>query len=252
MIQVPRGMPSTWRRPHLARPQPFSPDSRNCLVPPQVIATGRIPARASLAVGSVTHGAYRTGPGAVVQSCSGQIMLAPVDMSLPTLDHPGQAKAWEGLQRAAEPGPEASGGSDSLVQTFLSIPGLGARLVPSHTQLMRALHLKLAVNCAVNPGTALLGCLNDAYASDPHGRRLAHSVCSELFELYGGELLGLSSAEELTAYVLEIAAGTGKNKNSMLQVCVCWGKADKQRRGEGGREERECVCVCVCVLCVCV
>jgi hypothetical protein len=48
------------------------------------------------------------------------------------------------------------------------VPGLGVCDVHSHLELLQQLHLKLAVNCCINPTTALLGCENGAMAAAGH------------------------------------------------------------------------------------
>ncbi len=48
--------------------------------------------------------------------------------------------------------------------------GLGVCAVDSHTALLQQLHAKLAINCCVNPLTALLGCLNGQLLTDAHAK----------------------------------------------------------------------------------
>ena len=66
------------------------------------------------------------------------------------------------------------------------------------------LHQKLAINCAVNPCTALLGCLNHEYSDSAWGRQLVLGVCEEMVEVYGTELLAVASARELADTVLQV------------------------------------------------
>jgi 2-dehydropantoate 2-reductase len=72
-------------------------------------------------------------------------------------------------------------------------------------------------SAAVNPGTALLGVFNCEYAASEWGRRVARDVCAELHGIFGPRLLGFEGADALAEYVLQVASGTGRNKNSMLQ-----------------------------------
>jgi hypothetical protein len=70
-------------------------------------------------------------------------------------------------------------------------------------------HQKLAVNCAVNPCTALLGCLNHEFSDSQWGAHVALGVCEEMFGLYGASLLGVSSAQELADMVLRVRGRGG-------------------------------------------
>ena len=64
---------------------------------------------------------------------------------------------------------------------------------------------KLAINCAVNPCTALLGCLNHEYSDSEWGGRLVLDVCEEMFAIYGSGLLGVESARDLKDIVLQVS-----------------------------------------------
>lgn len=86
--------------------------------------------------------------------------------------------------------------------------------------------MKLAVNCAVNPFTALLGCLNHTYSDNPHGQELAVAVCNELFELYGPQLLGRSSGKELAEFVLQVKGRGGK---VLATTAWCYGACLRTR-----------------------
>lgn len=58
----------------------------------------------------------------------------------------------------------------ALLQQLLGLPGWHSTHVSSHAELMRQLHLKLAINCCINPLTAVLGCLNGQLAEQAHTR----------------------------------------------------------------------------------
>ena len=80
-------------------------------------------------------------------------------------------------------------------------------------------HQKLAINCAVNPCTALLGCLNHEYSGSSWGRQLVTDVCKEMVELYGSNMLGVDSAEELTGNVLKVSL-SGRMENILTEPCL--------------------------------
>ncbi|KAG1678319.1 hypothetical protein FOA52_013940 [Chlamydomonas sp. UWO 241] len=191
----------------------------------RAVAPGHTPAGLQLSIGSVTHGAYRRGPDHVVQSCMGAIKLAPADPGLADLADAKHQSVWPrlglmgllgGRVRTLEQQQSAIAGG-SLLRRLIAVRGLNAELVPSHAELMQQVHRKLAINCAVNAGTALLGVFNCEYTQSAWGRRLVHDVCVELFGIFGPQLLGFERADELAEYVLQVASGTGRNKNSMLQ-----------------------------------
>ena len=80
------------------------------------------------------------------------------------------------------------------------------------------LHQKLAINCAVNPCTALLGCLNHEYSDSAWGRQLVLGVCEEMVEVYGTELLAVASARELADLVLQVR-GHGVSVREVGEGC---------------------------------
>ena len=67
-------------------------------------------------------------------------------------------------------------------------------------------HQKLAINCAVNPCAALLGCLNAEYSGSEWGGRLILDICEEMFDIYGADVLGMESARELSDMVSRVRA----------------------------------------------
>ncbi|GAX75614.1 hypothetical protein CEUSTIGMA_g3058.t1 [Chlamydomonas eustigma] len=170
------------------------------------------PLSATVVVGSVTHGAYRKGPNHVVHSGMGSIKLARVDPTLPDLMDGKHQRMWDETSSAE---PE----SQDLMNVMLRTPGLAAEMIHSHQAFLTMILQKLAVNCAVNPVTALLGCLNHRYSDSQWGKQMAESVCQELVSIYGVELLGVKSESDLADLVLQVAKRTGENKNSMLQDC---------------------------------
>jgi 2-dehydropantoate 2-reductase len=78
-----------------------------------------------------------------------------------------------------------------------------------------ALWLKLAVNCAINPLSALLGRTNGDLAADPTARGTMAAVAAEVGAVARarGTPLDRDPAEE----ALAVASATGSNRSSMLQ-----------------------------------
>ncbi len=84
------------------------------------------------------------------------------------------------------------------------------------TQIADALWSKLAVNCVINPLTALHGCRNGELASRGD---LAHEVnvlCDEVARVSRAAGFG-SVADSLASTVAAVIAGTAGNRSSMLQ-----------------------------------
>lgn len=59
---------------------------------------------------------------------------------------------------------------DSAMDVLMGLAGLRPQLTTSHTQLLQQLHTKLAINCCINPLTALLGCSNGYLIAQQHTR----------------------------------------------------------------------------------
>ncbi|KAJ9510616.1 hypothetical protein QJQ45_027500 [Haematococcus lacustris] len=96
-------------------------------------------------------------------------------------------------------------GENQSIQQLLAAPGLQAQLCPSHRDLMRQLHQKLAVNCCINTLTAMLGCRNGQLLDQEHSRVLMQAVCGEAHQLYS-QHLG-QSVEELHRVVCQHEGG---------------------------------------------
>ncbi|MFW1677933.1 ketopantoate reductase family protein [Pontibacter sp. JAM-7] len=80
----------------------------------------------------------------------------------------------------------------------------------------QALWRKLAINCAINPLTAVHGCQNGQLVSTPALHTELAQVCHEVDQLLAGEGLQLFSSG-LLPVAEQIARQTGDNYSSMLQ-----------------------------------
>lgn len=79
-----------------------------------------------------------------------------------------------------------------------------------------ALWAKLAVNCVINPLTALYGCRNGELARRPDLAAEVGILCKEVADICSGA--GFSAvADSLAATVSAVIAGTADNRSSMLQ-----------------------------------
>ena len=80
----------------------------------------------------------------------------------------------------------------------------------------QALWLKLAINCAINPLTAVHGCLNGELAQRPELAMEVRRLCEEIAAI--SRAAGYTSAAaNLEQAVTDVIAGTANNRSSMLQ-----------------------------------
>lgn len=79
-----------------------------------------------------------------------------------------------------------------------------------------ALWRKLAINCAINPLTALHGCLNGQLGTDPNLAAQVRALCAEI-ERVGLAAGHAAAVAELETAVFKVIAGTADNHSSMLQ-----------------------------------
>jgi 2-dehydropantoate 2-reductase len=79
-----------------------------------------------------------------------------------------------------------------------------------------ALWHKLAINCAINPLTAIHRCRNGKLIADPELHRTVHELCDEIVAV--SRALGFTTtAADLHTTVEQVAAATAENRSSMLQ-----------------------------------
>ncbi|WP_151702982.1 ketopantoate reductase family protein [Nitrincola alkalilacustris] len=133
--------------------------------------------------GITTHGAWREAPFQVVRAGIGQITLGPLGTSQLTLPD-----GWEKIDAAiiAEP------------------------------DIKSALWRKLAINCAINPLTAIQGCRNGDLLTDPKLSLLMRGICDEIEQIAHARGQQLFTTPLFDA-VCEIALLTADNFSSMLQ-----------------------------------
>lgn len=74
---------------------------------------------------------------------------------------------------------------------------------------------KLAVNCAINPLTALSGLPNAAIATDPGLREAANRLAAEVVAVANAQRIALELADVVSA-IEDVAIATGANHSSML------------------------------------
>lgn len=134
--------------------------------------------------GTTTQGAYRTAPYQVCHAGSGQTRIGRPG-------HPA-APAWMSQWQQALP--------DCRWEADIT----------------RALWLKLAINCAINPLTALHNCRNGALASREDLAREVAGLCAEIAELTKAQGY-MELAADLHQKVQAVIKGTAENHSSMLQ-----------------------------------
>ena len=84
------------------------------------------------------------------------------------------------------------------------------------TDIESALWLKLAINCAINPLTALHNCYNGELGEVPALRGQVSALCAEIATV--AQAAGYDQlASNLEAQVFEVIRGTANNRSSMLQ-----------------------------------
>ncbi len=95
------------------------------------------------------------------------------------------------------------------------LQGLALNIVADPT-IEHSLWRKLAINCAINPLTALHDCRNGELASNPDWRAEMAELCHEIDSLLLNLQLPLFT-NGLLPVALQVAQATGQNYSSMLQ-----------------------------------
>lgn len=188
--------------------------------------------RPAFVLSSLTHGVYRKTDWHFVHAGKGDWELgmasnlhlsaignAPIASAgraaAPSLSGYEPARQWQDI--GVDGGEGSEPGCVQRLFAFLrGVPELGARVGVPPADIMRTLHRKLAINCCINPLTALLGCRNGGLVDSPAAAAAMASLAAECFQTLGPQRLGLGSAEELAAAAAAVARGTALNTSSML------------------------------------
>ncbi len=124
------------------------------------------------------------------------------------LTAPGRVRAHLAL---TELGDDGAGGAHRLAEMLVSA-GLPARVVD---EIDRVLWTKLAVNCAVNPLTALHRVQNGALLDSPAWREKLGRAAREVQAVAAA--LGIEIPTDIVGHTEEIVRLTAGNRSSMLQ-----------------------------------
>ncbi|KAJ3262978.1 Nin1 binding protein [Chytriomyces hyalinus] len=143
-----------------------------------------------LILGSTTHGVFRTKAYTITHAGMGETVFGcppETDSSHPRVE--------------------------SALHALNQMHDLNVTAPLEWEALHRKLLLKLVVNCALNPVTAIMNCRNGSVSNSEHGRALLKRLCAEIAQLpeFGLEM----SADDLLEYVLAVSNATANNVNSM-------------------------------------
>lgn len=174
-----------------------------------------------IVLSSLTHGVFRKTDYHFVHAGIGTCSFGHVS-STPQMHRAGSDAQGQPLGGMAEGYSATAAASDisgvsKLFDVLRSIPELHAQVAVSERVLFQQQYLKLAVNCCINPVTAMLGCRNGAIVDSEHARALVRQLAMECFSVLGAQLGSAMSSEGLIGQVLQVATDTAANKSSMLQ-----------------------------------
>ncbi|RLU03707.1 MAG: 2-dehydropantoate 2-reductase [Ketobacter sp.] len=141
---------------------------------------------AILLLGTTTEGANRPAPNRVIHAGSGETYIGALETR-----HQTEAEA--------------------LCRQWANLPLTLAADPNIHGRLWR----KLAINCAINPLTAIYDCPNGDLLQNPHALAQMEAVCTEV-EAVMTQVLG-EETRGLFTLAKSVAAQTGNNISSMLQ-----------------------------------
>ena len=134
--------------------------------------------------GITTEGAYRRGPLDICHAGRGLTRIG----ALPAAAEPGWFAPWRTLDLQCQ----------------------------WQEQIEPALWHKLAINCAINPLTAVYGCRNGELGRDPKLGAEVESLCGEIAKV--SRALGYSrTADTIDEDVARVIRDTANNRSSMLQ-----------------------------------
>ncbi|MFD2229888.1 2-dehydropantoate 2-reductase [Alkalimarinus sediminis] len=120
----------------------------------------------------------------------------------------GKGETWLGSIGAQQPECELKS-----LSSLLASSGLKLTRTPD---IWEKLWLKLAINCAINPYTALLDCNNGELIGQPLFDNSITLLCHELSQAM--KISGIEkTADELQALVIDVINKTANNVSSMLQ-----------------------------------
>ncbi|KAJ3400217.1 Nin1 binding protein [Chytriomyces hyalinus] len=145
-----------------------------------------------LILGSTTHGVFRTKPYTITHAGMGETVFGcppETDSSHPRVE--------------------------SVLHALNQMHDLNVTAPLEWEVLHRKLLLKLVVNCALNPVTAIMNCRNGSVSNSEHGRALLKQLCAEIAQLPDFSSGLEMSADDLLGYVLAVSNATANNVNSM-------------------------------------
>lgn len=144
----------------------------------------RLAAACTLYCGTTTEGAYRKQPYWIRHAGRGITRIGSLEMD----EEPVWFAPWRELELRCQWQP----------------------------RMEAALWHKLAINCAINPLTALYRCLNGELASRPELSRQVETVCDEVAAVSEAAGYG-KTARSIHAEARAVIRDTGGNRSSMLQ-----------------------------------